>query len=217
MLLNHDADTQTTRVLVVDDHSAVRSGVAAVLSGEPDLEPVGEACAAREALALAEETRPDVAIVDFQLGDRDGLTLCRQLKELSSPVRVVLYSAYADGPLAIAGVIAGADGVVHKAALASELCDVVRTVAAGETQIPSVSPSARAIVAARLDPEDLPVLAMLLDGTEPDEIAGVLGMAPGWLAARRWAMLERLRRMPSRRRGPADGDKPHWPPSALRA
>jgi hypothetical protein len=58
---------------------------------------------------------------------------------------------------------------------------------------------------------------MLLDGTEPDEIAGVMGMAPGWLAARRWAMLERLRRMPSRRRGTARGDKPHWPPSALRA
>jgi DNA-binding NarL/FixJ family response regulator len=217
MLLNRDAGTETTRVLVVDDHSAVRSGVAAVLAGEPDLEPVGEACAAREALSLAEETRPDVAIVDFQLGDRDGLTLCRQLKELPSPVRVVLYSAYADGPLAIAGVIAGADGVVHKAALASELCATVRAVAAGETAIPPASPSARAVVAARLDPEDLPVLAMLLDGTEPDEIAGVLGMAPGWLAARRWAMLERLRRMPSRRGARTRGDKPHWPPSALRA
>jgi DNA-binding NarL/FixJ family response regulator len=217
MLLNRDAGTETTRVLVVDDHSAVRSGVAAVLAGEPDLEPVGEACAAREALALAEETRPHVAIVDFQLGDRDGLTLCRQLKELPSPVRVVLYSAYADGPLAIAGVIAGADGVVHKAALASELCDTVRTVAAGENVIPPATPSAQAIVAARLDPEDLPVLAMLLDGTEPDEIADVLGMAPGWLAARRWAMLERLRRIPGRRRGSISGDNPHWPPSALRA
>jgi hypothetical protein len=55
-------------------------------------------------------------------------------------------------------------------------------------------------VAARLDPQDLPILAMLIDGTEPDEIAKVLGMQPRWLAARRWAMLERLRRLPTRRR-----------------
>jgi DNA-binding NarL/FixJ family response regulator len=209
--------SQTARVLVVDDHSAVRSGIAALLAGEPDLEPVGTACGAAEGLALARERRPDVAIVDFQLGDRDGLSLCRQLKELPSPAGVVLYSAYADGPLAIAGVIAGADGVVHKSALASELCDSVRTVAAGGTAIPPAAPGAHAVVAARLDPEDLPILAMLLDGTPPDEIARVLGMRPRWLAARRWAMLERLRRLPNRRDSSAGREKPDWPEDPLPA
>jgi hypothetical protein len=62
-----------------------------------------------------------------------------------------------------------------------------------------VAPAARAVVAARLDPQDQPILAMLLDGTDPEEIADVLGLRPNWLAARRWAMLERLRRMPGRR------------------
>jgi DNA-binding NarL/FixJ family response regulator len=216
MGLNGRVASQTARVLVVDDHSAVRSGVEALLAGEPDLEPVGTAGGAEEALALARETRPDVAIVDFQLGDRDGLSLCRQLKELPEPARVVLYSAYADGPLALAGVIAGADGVVHKAALASELCDTVRAVAAGRTAIPPAAPGAQAVVAARLDPDDLPILAMLLDGTDPDEIARVLGMRPGWLAARRWAMLERLRRMPSRRGSPAAGEDADWPTGSRR-
>jgi DNA-binding NarL/FixJ family response regulator len=205
--------SQTARVLVVDDHSAVRSGIEALLAGEPDLEPVGTAGGAAEALELARQTRPDVAIVDFQLGDYDGLSLCRQLKEMPEPVGVVLYSAYADGPLALAGVIAGADGVVHKAALAGELCDTVRAVAAGRTSIPPTPPAARAVVAARLDPDDLPILAMLLDGTDPDEIARVLGMRPGWLAARRWAMLERLRRLPTRR-GSGESD---WPTGALPA
>jgi DNA-binding NarL/FixJ family response regulator len=213
MGVNGHVASQTARVLIVDDHSAVRSGIEALLAGEPDLEPVGTAGGAAEALELARQTRPDVAIVDFQLGDRDGLSLCRQLKELPDPVAVVLYSAYADGPLALAGVIAGADGVVHKAALASELCDTVRAVAAGLTRIPPAPPAARAVVAARLDPDDLPILAMLLDGTDPDEIARVLGMRPGWLAARRWAMLERLRRLPTRRgRGGAD-----WPTGTLPA
>jgi len=205
MELSASVASETARVLVVDDHSAVRSGIEALLEGEPDLEPVGTASGAAEALALARQTRPDVAIVDFQLGDSDGLALCRQLKELPEPVRVVVYSAYADGPLALAGVIAGADGVVHKAALATELCDAVRAAAAGRRIIPPAAPGAQAIVAARLDPQDLPILAMLIDGTEPDEIAKVLGMQPRWLAARRWAMLDRLRRMPTRRRA-GDGN-----------
>lgn len=218
MGVNGRVASQTARVLVVDDHSAVRSGVEALLAGEPGLEPVGTACGAEEALALARERRPDVAIVDFQLGDRDGLSLCRQLKELPEPARVVVYSAYADGPLALAGVIAGADGVVHKSALASELCDTVRAVAAGGTAIPPAAPGAQAVVAARLDPEDLPILAMLLDGTDTDEIARVLGMRPSWLVARRWAMLERLRRLPTRRNASsADRNEPDWPTGALPA
>jgi DNA-binding NarL/FixJ family response regulator len=215
--MNGRVAAQTARVLVVDDHSAVRSGIEALLEGEPGLEPVGTAGGAAEALALARERRPDVAIVDFQLGDRDGLSLCRQLKELPTHTGVVLYSAYADGPLALAGVIAGADGVVHKSALASELCDTVRIVAAGGTVIPPAPPGAHAVVAARLDPEDLPILAMLLDGTAPDEIAQVLGMRPSWLAARRWAMLERLRRLPNRRDPVADGGDRDWPEGTLRA
>lgn len=218
MGLNGHVASETARVLVVDDHSAVRSGIEALLAGEPDLEPVGTACGAEEALALARQRRPDVAIVDFQLGDRDGLSLCRQLKELPEPARVVLYSAYADGPMALAGVIAGADGVVHKSALASELCDTVRQVASGSTAIPPAPPGAQAVVAAKLDPEDLPILAMLLDGTDPDEIARVLGMRPSWLAARRWAMLERLRRLPTRRdASTAARTKPDWPTGALPA
>jgi DNA-binding NarL/FixJ family response regulator len=217
MRVNSHVAAQTSRVLVVDDHSAVRSGVEALLAGEPDLEPVGAAGGAEEALALAKQTRPDVAIVDFQLGDRDGLTLCRQLKELPEPARVVLYSAFADGPLALAGVIAGADGIVHKAALADELCDTVRTVAAGHTAIPPTPPAAQAVVAARLDPEDLPILAMLLDGTDPEEIARVLDLRPRWLAARRWAMLERLRRMPTRRGTEPGTSEPDWPTGALPA
>ena len=90
-------------------------------------------------------------------------------------------------------------GVVHKSALADELCRAVRSVARGERAIPAPSPTARATVAARLEPDDLPIVAMLLDGTDPDEIAQVLGITRGWLAARRWAMLEQLRRMPTRR------------------
>jgi DNA-binding NarL/FixJ family response regulator len=191
------------RLLVVDDHAAVRGGLSALLAGEPDLEPVGAAAGAREALELARRLHPHVAIVDFQLGDRDGLTLCRQLKQLVAPTRVLLYSAYADGPLALAAVIAGADGVVHKAALAEHLCEAIRIVAAGGSAVPAISPASHAMVAECLEPEDLPILAMLVAGTDPAEIADVLGVPPDWLDARRWAMVERLRRVSGRREAPA--------------
>jgi DNA-binding NarL/FixJ family response regulator len=195
------------RVLVVDDHAAVRSGLTALLADEPDLSPVGAAAGAREALELAGRVAPDVAVVDFQLGDRDGLTLCRQLKDLPRPTQVLLYSAYADGPLALAAVIAGADGVVHKAALAEDLCRAIRTVAAGGGAVPAISPASHAMVAEALEADDLPILAMLVAGTEPREIADVLGVQPEWLTARRWAMVERLRRVSSRRVGiPAGRD-----------
>ncbi|HYZ81729.1 MAG TPA: response regulator transcription factor [Solirubrobacteraceae bacterium] len=193
------------RVLVVDDHAAVRSGLTALLGDEPDLRPVGAASGAREALELAQRLAPDVAVVDFQLGDRDGLTLCRQLKELPTPTRVLLYSAYADGPLALAAVIAGADGVVHKSALADDLCRAIRLVAAGGAAVPAISPASQAMVAECLEADDLPILGMLVAGTEPADIAEVLGVQPDWLAARRWAMVERLRRVSSRRVSAAAG------------
>jgi DNA-binding NarL/FixJ family response regulator len=186
------------RVLVVDDHAAVRSGLTALLEDEPDLEPVGAAVGARDGLEQAQRLEPHVAIVDYQLGDRDGLTLCRQLKELPTPTRVVLYSAYADGPLALAAVIAGADGVVHKAALAEHLCRAIRMVAAGGGAVPAITPAAHAVVAECLEPEDLPILSMLLAGNEPEEIAEVLNVPVDWLAARRWAMVERMRRVSGR-------------------
>jgi DNA-binding NarL/FixJ family response regulator len=191
----------TYRVLVVDDHAAVRSGLTALLADEPDLEPVAAAGSAREALEQAQRVHPDVAVVDFQLGDRDGLTLCRQLKELPTRTRVLIYSAFADGPLALAAVIAGADGVVHKSALAEHLCHAIRMVAAGGAAVPAISPAAHAMVAECLEPDDLPILGMLLAGNEPDEIAEVLRVEPDWLAARRWAMVERMRRVSARRAG----------------
>ena len=215
MELNGRVGAQTARVLVVDDHSAIRSGVEAVLEAEPDLEPVAAAGRAEEALALARQTRPDVAIVDIQLPDRNGLALCLKLKELPDPVRVVIYSAYADGPLALAGVVAGADAVVHKASLATELCATVRAVAAGRVSLPAVPPATHAVVAARLDSQDLPILAMMVAGTSLEEIARVMDLRPAQLAARRWAMVKRL--CPIAQRGDGRGARADWPPGPVHA
>jgi DNA-binding NarL/FixJ family response regulator len=102
-----------TRILFVDDHPAVRAGLASVLRGEPGMVVVGAAGRPAEAVTKVTLTSPDVVLVDYQLPDYDGLVLCQQLKSLPEPPAVLVYSAYADGSLAIAAMVAGAEGVLN--------------------------------------------------------------------------------------------------------
>jgi DNA-binding NarL/FixJ family response regulator len=185
-------ETRTLRVLVVDDHAAVRAGVQAVLAREPDLQPIGGASSADQALDKTRSRRPDVAVVDHRLEAGDGLTLTRQLKALPDPPAVILYSAHTDAALTVAAVVAGADGVVAKGADADDLCDAIRVVASGRTVRPRILPAALRSTAERLDPADVPILGMLVHRTPPSEIARVLDMTERRLEARRWAMLRRL-------------------------
>jgi DNA-binding NarL/FixJ family response regulator len=180
------------RVLVADDHAAVRAGVQAVLAREPDLQPVGGAATAEQALAKARDRRPDVAVVDHRLEAGDGLTLTRQLKALPDPPAVLLYSANADAALTVAAVVAGADGIVGKGADAEELCDAIRFVASGRVVRPPILPTTLRSTAELLDPADVPILGMLVHRTPPAEIARVLGISEQRLDGRRWAMLRRI-------------------------
>ena len=184
--------TSTTSVIVVDDHPAVREGLRAMLDADPALRVTGVAGDAREALALTREAPADVVVVDRQLPDDDGLSLCLRLKARAAPPRVLMYSAYADERLLVLAMIAGADAFVGKASDPEDLAAMVRALGRGERFQWGASPSALEAVGSRLDPEDLPVLGMLVHGTPPDEIAQTLRMSDAWLVARRWAMLSRL-------------------------
>lgn len=141
-------------------------------------------------------------LLDYHLPDEDGLTLCLRLKASEAPPRVLIYSAFADDMLGLLAAVAGADGLISKGALADELCEALRAVARGESLIGPPSPATMESAASGLDPEDLPIIGMLIHGTPPAEIAETLGVADTWLTARRWAILERLTGGPSRRSGP---------------
>jgi DNA-binding NarL/FixJ family response regulator len=186
-------------VLVVDDHQAVRAGVQALLGDEPGIRDVATVATADEALEHAIRDQPDVAVVDYHLPDRNGLALTRQLKALTPAPGVVLYSAFADAELAVAAIVAGADGLASKGSRGDELCRAVRAVAAGRGAMPPPDPASMRRVGERLHADDLPILGMLVHGTPPAEIAHTLGMTPEWLEARRWAMLSRLTRDSVRR------------------
>jgi DNA-binding NarL/FixJ family response regulator len=187
-----DSLQDVQRILIVDDHAAVRAGLRALIDAEPGLRVAATAADAETALQLAEDVRPAIVVVDFHLPGEDGLALCLRLAEAQPRPRLVLYSAFADDLLAALAAIAGADALVPKADDPERLLDALHAVAAGHSIRPRPSPQALATVGAALEAADLPILGMLLHGTPPDEVAGTLGMSGEWLLARRWAILRRL-------------------------
>ena len=181
------------RMLLVDDHPALRTGLTAVLRAEPGLVPLGTAASEDELWPALNRTKPDVVLLDYHLPPADGLVLCRRIKRTMPPPRVLLYSAYADASLVIPAMLAGADGVVNKGAPANELYDAIRTVARGEKVMPPITRELLDAAQSRLDDEDIPVLMMALDGTPEGEIARTVGATPEAMAHRLDRMIARLK------------------------
>jgi DNA-binding NarL/FixJ family response regulator len=182
------------RVLIVDDHPALQAGLSAVLRVEPGFVPLGSVANEFELWPALARTRPDVVLLDYHLPPTNGLVLCRHIKRrILPPPRIVLFSAYADASLAIPARLAGADGLVNKAASAAELHDALRSVAKGRTVMPEAGRELLAEASSQLDPGDLPILGMALGGTSHAEIAKTLKLDGDELGARLDTMIERLR------------------------
>jgi DNA-binding NarL/FixJ family response regulator len=186
-----------TRVLVVDDHAAVRAGLRQLLADEADFEVVAAVATAEAGIEVAEHEPIDVAVIDYQLGGRNGLWLSRKLKRLPERPAVLIYSAYTDGVLAAAAVVAEADAIVSKGKVGSELCHAVRRVAAGRRELPYLPPHLAESLRRRLDHEEQAIFGMLLAGLEPAEVAMTLGVSPAVLESRLWELLRRLEGLPA--------------------
>jgi two-component system response regulator DevR len=181
------------RLLIVDDHPAMRAGLTAVLRAEPGIIPLGTASSEEDLGPALMRTRPDVILLDYHLPGADGLKLCRRLKREVPPPAVLLYSAYADSAMVVPAILAGADGLLNKSAPAPELFDALRAVARGDRVLPPVPRELLEAAGQRVEPEDLAILAMVIDGTPLGEVAEALRVAPRDIARRLDAMIERLR------------------------
>ncbi|MEU7281857.1 response regulator transcription factor [Streptomyces sp. NPDC045431] len=126
-------------VFLLDDHEVVRRGVHELLSGEPDIEVVGEAGTAAEALSRIPATRPDVAILDVRLPDGSGVEVCREIRSHDDSVKCLMLTSYADDEALFDAIMAGASGYVLKAIRGSELLTAVRDVAAGKSLLDPVA------------------------------------------------------------------------------
>jgi DNA-binding NarL/FixJ family response regulator len=200
-----DSTLRQVRLLVVDDHPAVRLGLVQLLDGESGF-AVKSVCVNPEAaVAQAEHERIDVAVVDYHLGGRNGLWVCRAVKRLARPPRVIIFSAFANDHLAVCCAVAGADAVLNKGVLGSELCDAVRSVARGRRLLPRVSPPLAGMLRSRLDPADQPLFGMLLAGIPRVQIAATLRTSVPELDSRVGAMLRKLEPLPGEALAPGRG------------
>jgi two-component system response regulator DevR len=128
------------RVFLLDDHEIVRRGIANLLSSEPDIEIVGEAGTASEALARIPAARPDIAVLDARLPDGSGIDVCRDIRSSHPAIRCLILTSYDDNDAVFAAVMAGASGYLLKEVRGASLVDAIRQVAAGRSLLdPSVT------------------------------------------------------------------------------
>ncbi len=121
------------RVFLLDDHEIVRRGLADLVSIEDDLEVVGEAGTAAEALLRIPAVRPDVAVLDVRLPDGSGVEVCREIRSQMPEVHCLMLTSYADDEALFNAIMAGASGYVLKEIRGIDLVNAIRRVAAGQS------------------------------------------------------------------------------------
>jgi len=133
--LKNSTFTHEVNILVVDDHPFIHEGLEATLSIHEDLFICGEARTAREALSLIEKHKPDVIISDISLGNKSGLELIRDLKQLYPQLPVVVLSMHDETVYGLRALQAGAKGYVMKREKTSKLVEAIRQVLAGHIYV----------------------------------------------------------------------------------
>jgi DNA-binding NarL/FixJ family response regulator len=176
-------------VFLLDDHEIVRRGIAQLLEGEDDIEVVGEAGTAAQALARIPALRPDVAILDVRLPDGEGVSVCREVRAaLDPPPACLMLTSYSDDEALFGAIMAGAAGYLLKQVAGTDLVGAVRTVAAGGSLL---DPGATAAVLARLrkgdepedpryaalSPQERRILALIADGLTNRQIGAEMFLA----------------------------------------
>lgn len=165
------------RIVVVDDHPALRAGLRTVLEAEPGFVFAGESDGGEESLwPTLHRTHPDLVLMDYHLPHGDGLQLCYRIVQQVPAPKVIVFSAYASGALTLPAMLAGAHAVLNKGIRARELFEAIRMVNRGDRLLEGVSPSAMREVSERIPEADRPLIGMLLDGTSKSDAARTLGI-----------------------------------------
>jgi len=171
------------KVLLVDDHQVVRRGLRTFLEVQDDIEVVGEAADGADGVALAEELRPDVVLLDVKMPGMDGVEALRRLRDLDNPARVLIVTSFTERRTVVPALRAGAAGYVYKDVDPEALAGAIRSVHAGHILLqPEV---AGALLSQEennsgqgrggsLTEREREVLGLIADGRSNREIARVL-------------------------------------------
>ncbi len=201
MGLMSSMDSRSTRVFMIDDHPVVREGFARAVGDENDMDVVGQASTAAEALSRASEAQPDVILVDLNLPDRDGPELIAALRTVLPAAKLVVVSGYDDDYRVAEALRAGAHGYLLKTSTLRELIEGIRTAARGGT--PLSAPLTDAVLRAMrkkqgsgtidaLTAREIQVLRLFASGQSTREVAQSLGISPKTVETHRIRIYEKL-------------------------
>ncbi len=167
------------RVVIVDDHPALRAGLRTVLESEPGIVFAGESSGAEESVWPTLHTaQPDLVLMDYHLPHGDGLQLTYRIKQQVPAPAVIVFSAYASADLALPALLASADGLLSKGVGARELFDAIRRVNRGERLLGRPPATVLREGSMRVPESDRALLGMLLDGASENEAARTLRLEP---------------------------------------
>ena len=176
----------TTKVLLVDDHTVVRSGLSKFLMVNKDLKLVGEASDGVEAIQMVSLHRPDVVLMDLMMPGMDGITATREIHEKYPQVKVIALTSFAEQNMVQGALQAGAIGYLQKNVTAKELGNAIRSACVGRM---TLSPEATQVLAQSVAQPQIPgeqlterkrdVLECMVDGLNNNEIAERLVVSLG--------------------------------------
>jgi len=132
-----ETEPGTIRTLIVDDHPVVRYGVKHMLDAEPDIAVVGEMEDIKGLAGIIESLRPDVVLLDLELGESHGVDALRELREVAPAMRVIIYTSHDEEERIIQAAEVGVDGYLLKGCPREEIIDAIRSVSDGGTAIES--------------------------------------------------------------------------------
>lgn len=190
------------RILLADDHTLVRAGIKALLDAVPDFEVVAEAAAGSEAIRLAQELAPDIAVVDLAMPGVTGLQVVERLQDTNPEIRTLMLSMHSSEEHVIRALRIGARGYVLKNSAPDELESAIRAALAGETWLPSqVSKQVLETYLARIRTADPPnlltvrqreVLKMIADGASTRDIGVALNISVKTVEAHRAQIMDKI-------------------------
>jgi DNA-binding NarL/FixJ family response regulator len=188
--------SQTIRIALVDDHSLVRDGVRALLSTRPLFEVVGEAENAVQALAMCEEVKPDILLVDIGLQDMNGLELTQLIRQRCPAIKILILSMYDNQEYVATSIRAGASGYVLKNSPSREIVAAIEAIATGgtfysaEVTLKLVS---RKTEENELTPREVQVLVGLAKGLDNKTIARDLAISVRTVETHRLSIRRKLK------------------------